>query len=119
MSQQVTNKDFMMLEGKKHRGISMDRFMTIFCFIALCIIVILPCVMIIYYTFWDGSKIDFELFKTVLLQPDNLKALKNTLIIAVFATLFATIVGVFFAWLLGRSDIPMKGVMKFLFPFPS
>ena len=118
MNQQVTNKDFLMLEGKKRRGLSMDKIMTILCYVALITVVILPCLMIIYYTFWDGSKIDFEMFKSVLFQVDNLKAMKNTLIIAVFATLFATIVGVFFAWLLGRSDIPLKGTMKFLFSIP-
>ena len=118
MNQQVTNKDFLMLEGKKRRGLSMDKIMTILCYVALITVVILPCLMIIYYTFWDGSKIDFEMFRSVLFQVDNLKAMKNTLIIAVFATLFATIVGVFFAWLLGRSDIPLKGTMKFLFSIP-
>ena len=118
MNQQVTNKDFLMLEGKRKRGLSMDKIMTILCYVALITVVILPCVMIIYYTFWDGTKIDFEMFRSVLFQQDNLKAMKNTLIIAVFATLFATVVGVFFAWLLGRSDIPLKGIMKFLFSIP-
>ena len=118
MNRQVTNKDFLMLEGKKRNGLSMDKIMTILCYVALITVVILPCLMIIYYTFWDGSKIDFEMFKSVLFQAENLKAMKNTLIIAVFATLFATVVGVFFAWLLVRSDIPLKGIMKFLFSIP-
>jgi len=113
----MPNKDFMKLEGKK-QGLSMDRFMTVFCYVALIAVVILPVFMIIYYTFWDGSKIDFEMFKDVLMQKENLTAMKNTLIIGLFATLFATLVGVFFAWLLGRSDIPMKGFMKFLFSIP-
>ncbi len=113
----MTNSDFLKLEGKK-RGLSMDRIMTILCYVALIAVVILPVFMIIYYTFWDGTKIDFEMFLTVLMQKENLQAMKNTLVIAVFATLFATLVGVFFAWLLGRSDIPMKGFMKFLFSIP-
>ena len=113
----MPNKDFMKLEGKK-QVLSMDRFMTVFCYVALIAVVILPVFMIIYYTFWDGSKIDFEMFKDVLMQKENLIAMKNTLIIGLFATLFATLVGVFFAWLLGRSDIPMKGFMKFLFSIP-
>ncbi|MBR2700990.1 MAG: iron ABC transporter permease [Erysipelotrichaceae bacterium] len=113
----MTNKDFLKLEGKKS-GFSMDKFMTIFCYVALIAVVILPVFMIIYYTFWDGTKIDFEMFKSVLLQKENVQAMKNTLVIAVFATLFATLVGVFFAWLLGRSDIPLKGFMKFLFSIP-
>ncbi|MBQ7223080.1 MAG: iron ABC transporter permease [Erysipelotrichaceae bacterium] len=113
----MTNKDFLKLEGKK-QGLSMDKIMTIFCYVALITVVILPCFMIIYYTFWDGTKIDFEMFKSVLVQKENLAAMKNTMIIAVIATAFATLVGVFFAWLLGRSDIPLKGFMKFLFSIP-
>lgn len=113
----MPNKDFLRMEGKKPL-FSMDKAMTVFCYIALSIFVILPVFMIIYYTFWDGTKIDFELFKSVVFQAENLTAMKNTLIIAFFATLFATVVGVFFAWLLGRSDIPLKGFMKFLFSIP-
>lgn len=112
----VRNRDFLRLEGK--RPFSLDRVMTIICYAALICVVILPVFMIIFYAFWDGSKIDFAMFKDVLLQKANLVAMKNTLIIGVFATLLATIVGVFFAWLLGRSDIPLKGLMKFLFSIP-
>ena len=112
----VRNRDFLRLEGK--RPFSLDRVMTIICYAALIFVVILPVFMIIFYAFWDGSKIDFAMFKDVLLQKANLVAMKNTLIIGVFATLLATIVGVFFAWLLGRSDIPLKGLMKFLFSIP-
>ena len=47
MNKQVTNKDFLMLEGKKTGGLSMDKIMTILCYAALITVVILPCVMII------------------------------------------------------------------------
>ena len=47
MNRQVTNKDFLMLEGKKRNGLSMDKIMTILCYVALITIVILPCIMII------------------------------------------------------------------------
>ena len=53
MNRQVTNKDFLMLEGKKRNGLSMDKIMTILCYVALITVVILPCLMIIYYTFWE------------------------------------------------------------------
>ena len=112
----IKNNDFLRLEGK--RLFSLDKLMTIICYIALVTVVILPVFMIIYYALWDGSKIDFEMFARVLTQPGNFKAIKNTVIIGVFSTLLATVVGVFFAWLLGRSDIPLKGLMKFLFSIP-
>jgi iron(III) transport system permease protein len=110
------SKDLMMLEGKK--GFPLDRVMTIACYIALVTVVILPVFMIIYYAFWDGTKIDLEMFKNVLLQKSNLGAMWNTLVIAILSTALATVVGVFFAWLLGRSDMPLKGLMKFLFSIP-
>ncbi len=112
----VRNKDFLKLEGK--RFFSLDKLMTILCYVALITVVILPVVMIFYYAFWDGSKIDVDMFIKVLTQQGNLKAIKNTVVIAIFTTAIATVVGVFFAWLLGRSDIPLKGLMKFLFSIP-
>ena len=49
-----------------------------------------------------------------MLDRDNLMSMWNTIKIAFWVTLLGTIVGVFYAWLLGRSDIPAKGLM-FLF----
>ncbi len=116
MFKRKTNSDLERLEGGKL--MSLDRFMTLLCYLILVTVVILPVFMIIYYAFWDGTKIDFQMFFNVLMQKENLTAMRNTLVIAVFSTLLATAVGVFFAWLLGRSDIPLKGVMKFLFSIP-
>lgn len=110
------NLDFEAHEGR--RLFSMDRVITFLCYAVLIGVVILPVVMIIYYAFWDGAKIDFRMFWEVLMQRENLTAMKNTIVIAIFSTIIATVVGVFFAWLLGRSDIPLKGVMKFLFSIP-
>ena len=110
-----TNKDLARMDGKKF---GVDQIMTVLCFLIMTTVVILPVVMIIYNTFWDGTKLDLDMFARVILREENLEALKNTVIIAIFATLFATIVGVFFAWLLGRSDIPMKGLMRWLFSIP-
>ena len=41
--------------------------------------------------------------------------LVTALLIGFFVTLFGTVLGLFYAWLIGRSDIPMKGLMKALF----
>lgn len=107
--------DLARMDGKRF---GMDQIMTILCFLILIFVVILPVVMIVYNVFWDGEKIDFEMFKNVIFREENLSAMKNTLIIAAVSTVLATVVGVFFAWLLGRSDIPLKGVMRWLFSIP-
>ncbi|MBR5288013.1 MAG: iron ABC transporter permease [Clostridia bacterium] len=109
------NSDLARMDGKKF---GLDQIMTVLCFLILTTVVILPVVMIIYNTFWDGTKIDLEMFGRVIFREENLTAMKNTVIIAVISTIFATIIGVFFAWLLGRSDIPMKGLMRWLFSIP-
>lgn len=110
------NRDLERLE-RRHL-LTLDNVMTALCYLILITVVILPVFMIIYYAFWDGTKIDFGMFLDVLLQKENLTAMWNTLVIAFFSTILATAVGVFFAWLLGRSDIPLKGIMKFLFSIP-
>ncbi len=112
----VTNPDLARLEGKK--GFPLDRLMIILCYVALITVAILPVLMILYYAFWDGTKIDIAMFKQVIFQKSNIGAMWNTMVIGLCSTALATVVGVFFAWLLGRSDIPMKGVMKFLFSIP-
>ena len=84
----VKNKDFLKLEGK--RFFSLDKLMTVLCYAALITVVILPVVMIFYYAFWDGSKIDIDMFVKVLTQQGNLKAIKNTVIIAFFTTAIAS-----------------------------
>ena len=109
------------LDGRKR--FSLDKALTITTFILLIIIVVIPVFMIIFNTFFAKAttgrwNFDLSLFKTQLTEEKNLSAMWNTVKIAVFTTIFGTIAGVFYAWLLGRSDIPAKGLMKALFNIP-
>lgn len=110
------NADLAAVDGR--RRINMDKVLTVVCFILLFIIVVIPIFMIIYNAFFFEGKFSLELFTTQLTDSKNLAAMWNTLKIAVFATVLGTIMGVFYAWLLGRSDIPCKGLMRALFNIP-
>lgn len=115
------NSELATLDGRKH--ISMDKALTITCFVLLLIIVVIPIFMIIFNTFFAKATtgkwvLDISVFKTQLTDKKNLGAMWNTVKIAFFTTLVGTIMGVFYAWLLGRSDIPAKGLMKALFNIP-
>lgn len=110
------NADLAAVDGR--RRINMDKLMTVVCFILLFIIVIIPIFMIIYNAFFFEGKFSIDLFKDQLTDKKNLAAMWNTLKIAVFATALGTVMGVFYAWLLGRSDIPCKGLMRALFNIP-
>ena len=100
------------------RRINMDKVMTGICFVLLLIIVVIPIVMIIYNAFFNEGRLEIEMFRTQMTDSKNLDAMFNTLKIAIGATVLGTIMGVFYAWLLGRSDIPAKGLMRALFNIP-
>lgn len=100
------------------RRLNMDKVMTVVCFILLLIIVVIPIFMIIYNAFFYEGKLEVNMFVEQLTEPNNLAAMWNTLKIAIFTTILGTIMGVFYAWLLGRSDIPAKGLMRALFNIP-
>ena len=109
------NKDMAALEGKKF---GLDRFLTILCFVILFVIVLVPVVMIFYVTFFNEGHFDLSMIKKVIIDVDNVGAMWNTIKVAAGATIIGTLMGLFFAWLLGRSDIPTKGLMKAMFTIP-
>ena len=104
------------VDGRKR--LNMDKVMTVVCFVLLLIIVVIPIVMIIFNAFFNEGKLETQMFVEQVTDGKNLEAMWNTLKIALFATIFGTIMGVFYAWLLGRSDIPAKGLMRALFNIP-
>lgn len=95
--------DLAALDGKT---LSLDKAMTMVSFVLLFFIVFIPIFMIVYNAFFYEGQFDTEMFKTVVFSADNIAAMTNTIIIGFAVTIFGTIVGLFYAWLLGRSDIP-------------
>jgi iron(III) transport system permease protein len=98
--------------------LNLNTILMVVCFAVLAITVVAPMLLVVYYTFFHGLAFDWKLFMRVVLDPPNLKATGNTVLISFFVTLFGTLVGLFFAWLLGRSDIPLKKLMRTLFAIP-
>lgn len=107
------------LEKQAGFHFGLEQGLTLTSVILLAIIVVIPVVCIIANTFWDAEgNLDLATFWNTIIRAENVKAIKNTIIISFAATIGATIIGVFFAWLLGRSDIPAKGLMRTLFTIP-
>lgn len=109
------NKDLAAIDGRRF---SMDGIMTAITVVLLVVVVIIPVVSIIYNAFFFRGHFDPQLFIGQLTDSGNLAAMWNTIKIAFWVTLLGTIVGTFYAWLLGRSDIPAKGLMRALFNIP-
>ena len=112
------NSDMAKMEGQRKFGF--DQAMTVLCFVLLIIIAAIPVVLIAWNAIYNEStkSIDFPMMKEVLLDPANVKAMWHSIEVCFLTTLIATVVGVFFAWLLARSDVPGKGIMKFMFKIP-
>lgn len=96
----------------------LDKAMTLISFVLLFVIVFIPIFMIVYNAFFFNGQFDIAMFKEAVFSADNISAMTNTVIIGLAVTVFGTIVGLFYAWLLGRSDIPCKGLMRALFMIP-
>ena len=109
------SRDMARMDGKHF---SLDSVLTVLSFLILVVVVVIPMVMIVYNTFFYEGKFDTSLFTQIILDPGNVAAMWNTIKIALLVTLFGTIIGLFFAWLLGRSDIPFKGLMRSMFTIP-
>jgi iron(III) transport system permease protein len=103
------------LDGKR---VGIDSFLYTLSLTILVVTVLLPITMIVYNTFFYKMSLDWQMFVRVVFRPDNLMAMWNTIRIAFLVTLLGTVLGLFYAWLIGRSDIPLKGLMKSLFTIP-
>lgn len=85
----------------------------------LVVVVAFPVLLIFFNAFWAEGKFNLSAVVDILLQKETFDALINSLIIASMSTVGSTIVGTFFAWLVTRTDLPYKKLMRgmFLLPF--
>ena len=84
----------------------------------LVVVVAIPVLLIFWTSFFVNGSFNAGDIMDILRQRDTYEALKNSLIIAFGTTIFSTIIGVFFAWLVSRTDLPFKETMKLLFLVP-
>ncbi len=84
----------------------------------LVVVVAVPVFMILYNSFTVNGKFNVSDIIKILSQPDTYMALRNSLIIALGVTGLGTFLGVLFSYLVVRTDLPFKGLMKLLFIVP-
>ncbi len=109
------NRDLAAIDGRRF---NVDGILTAVSIVLLLIVVIIPVASIIYNSFFFQGHFEPKLFVDQLTDKSNLAAMWNTIKIAFWVTILGTILGTFYGWLLGRSDIPAKGLMRALFNIP-
>lgn len=100
------------------KKISVAQLVLILSILILVVIVAVPVLLILFTAFFENGKLNVAGVVKVLSDKDTYTALLNSLIIAVGTTFISTIFGVFFAWLVARTDLPFKKFMKIMFLVP-
>ena len=91
--------------------------------LALCIVaflVLTPLFLLILNSFQvgrPGGEVVYGLegWRVALTSPGTVEAIYNTFSLAFVRQLIATVIGIFLAWLLARTDLPLRGTLEFLF----
>jgi len=84
----------------------------------LLVVVAFPLLLIFFNAFWVDGHFNVADVVKVLRERETYQALLNSLVLASGVTVTGTIVGTFFAWIVTRTDLPFKGLMKLLFLVP-
>ncbi|HTU03901.1 MAG TPA: hypothetical protein VMG58_18850, partial [Candidatus Sulfotelmatobacter sp.] len=86
--------------------------------LVLVVVVAVPILLILWNAFLVDGALNVAGVAKVLREPDVFQAVVNSLVIAGAVTALSTVLGVFFAWLVSRTDLPFKETMKLLFLVP-
>ena len=102
--------------GNRRFGIA--EILLLLSILVLVVVVAVPMLLIFWNAFIVKGALNVDGVLEVLGQPDVFQALVNSLVIAGAVTLVSTVLGIFFAWLVSRTDLPFKETMKLLFLVP-
>jgi iron(III) transport system permease protein len=100
------------------RSLGMAELLLALSVLILVVVVAIPVLLIFWTALFVDGRFNVNDIVNVLSEPDTYEALKNSIFIAAGVTFFSTIIGVFFAWLVSRTDLPFKNTMKLLFLVP-
>ncbi|HSB71245.1 MAG TPA: ABC transporter permease subunit, partial [Candidatus Methylomirabilis sp.] len=100
------------------RRFGLAELLLLFSVLVLVIVVAVPILLIIWNAIIVDGALNVAGVLKVLGEPDVFQAVVNSLVIAGAVTVVSTVLGVFFAWLVSRTDLPFKETMKLLFLVP-
>jgi iron(III) transport system permease protein len=89
-------------------------------FLLVAFLVLTPLALMIFNSFQiarPGEPVVYGLegWRKAFTSPGILEAMVNTFTLAITRQAIALVIGAFLAWLLARTDIPLKGTLEFLF----
>lgn len=88
--------------------------------VVVCFLVLTPLIWLLFKSFqvsqpWQPAVYGLAGWQQAFTSPGILSATYNTFALAITRQLIALVLGIAVAWLLARTDIPMKGWLEFMF----
>ncbi len=77
-----------------------------------------PLFMLIYSSFYHRGHFTLDVYQKIFSEYETLEFTRNTLVLGVIVTFFATLLGVLLAWITTRTDLPYKELVKTLAVLP-
>ena len=86
----------------------------------VCLLVIAPLMWTVFSSFvlskpWEPIAYGLGGWQEAFTSPGILKSIYNTFTLAITRQFIALVIGILVAWVLSRSDLPMKGGLEFMF----
>ncbi len=98
----------------------LDSRLVLFLFIALFVVVVVvyPLVQVLLRSLLVDGTWSLRNYEAVFLRPRNYIALWNSVWVSIAATIVATVIGTLAAFVVQRTDVPYKALLRFLLILP-
>ncbi len=98
----------------------LDSRLVLFVFIALFVVVVVvyPLVQVLLRSLLVDGTWSLRNYEAVFLRPRNYIALWNSVWVSIAATIVATVIGTLAAFVVQRTDVPYKALLRFLLILP-
>ena len=98
----------------------LDSRLVLFLFIALFVVVVVvyPLVQVLLRSLLVEGSWSLRNYEAVFLRPRNYIALWNSVWVSIAATIVATVIGTLAAFVVQRTDVPYKALLRFLLILP-
>jgi len=81
-------------------------------FVFLLVVILFPSAILIRESFWADGTYNLLNYLKLFKDPNTYSTLKNSLVVSIISTLGATVLGVFLAWIMARTDLPLKSLWR-------
>ncbi len=98
--------------------VSLERVAWLVTLLALLALVGYPLAMLVYGSLVIDGKLTLAVFYRIMRDPHLVEYTWNTLVLSAAVTLVSTAIGVPLAWLVVRSDMPYRGLVRLLAVLP-